>query len=104
MTIGAADGDPEVDFGVLRKARERTEKHLRAMAVNPSCVGRRRDVGSGEREMEGGGEGEEGEVKLELSMGMSADFEKAVQMGSDCVRVGTGIFGKRPEKKDAKII
>lgn len=31
-----------------------------------------------------------------LSMGMSADFETAVQLGADYVRVGTAIFGARP--------
>jgi pyridoxal phosphate enzyme (YggS family) len=30
-----------------------------------------------------------------LSMGMSHDFEIAIEEGSDCVRVGTAIFGKR---------
>ncbi len=30
-----------------------------------------------------------------LSMGMSHDFTVAVEEGSTCVRVGTGIFGKR---------
>lgn len=30
-----------------------------------------------------------------LSMGMSHDFEVAIQEGSTCVRVGTAIFGKR---------
>ena len=32
----------------------------------------------------------------ELSMGMSHDFEVAVEEGSTCVRVGTAIFGVRP--------
>lgn len=31
----------------------------------------------------------------ELSMGMTHDFEVAVEEGSTCVRVGTGIFGAR---------
>lgn len=31
----------------------------------------------------------------ELSMGMSNDFEVAIEEGSTCVRVGTAIFGKR---------
>lgn len=31
-----------------------------------------------------------------LSMGMSHDFEIAIEEGSTCVRVGTAIFGKRP--------
>ena len=41
--------------------------------------------------------------KLELSMGMSADFEGAIRMGSDEVRVGSDIFGERPQKKDAVV-
>lgn len=41
--------------------------------------------------------------ELELSMGMSSDFEAAIGQGSDEVRVGTTIFGDRPAKKDAKI-
>lgn len=32
----------------------------------------------------------------ELSMGMSGDFELAIEHGSTCVRVGTAIFGQRP--------
>jgi hypothetical protein len=32
-----------------------------------------------------------------LSMGMSHDFEVAVEEGSTCVRVGTAIFGDRPK-------
>jgi PLP dependent protein len=33
----------------------------------------------------------------ELSMGMSHDFEVAIEEGSTCVRVGTAIFGARPK-------
>ena len=40
---------------------------------------------------------------LELSIGMSEDFEGAVRLGSDEVRVGSIIFGERPSKKDAKV-
>jgi uncharacterized pyridoxal phosphate-containing UPF0001 family protein len=32
----------------------------------------------------------------ELSMGMSQDFELAIQEGATIVRVGTAIFGERP--------
>lgn len=35
---------------------------------------------------------------LHLSMGMSADYEVAVEEGADLVRVGTGIFGARNYK------
>jgi pyridoxal phosphate enzyme (YggS family) len=33
-----------------------------------------------------------------LSMGMSHDFEIAIEEGSTCVRVGTGIFGERASR------
>ena len=33
----------------------------------------------------------------ELSMGMSGDFEKAIPLGASYIRVGTGVFGERPE-------
>jgi len=33
----------------------------------------------------------------QLSMGMSHDFEVAIEEGSTCVRVGTAIFGERTE-------
>lgn len=33
----------------------------------------------------------------QLSMGMSHDFEVAIEEGSTCVRVGTAIFGGRPK-------
>lgn len=38
---------------------------------------------------------------FELSMGMSSDFEGAIALGSDQVRVGTTIFGERPPKASA---
>jgi hypothetical protein len=40
--------------------------------------------------------------KLELSMGMSSDFEEAIVAGAGTVRVGTGIFGARKSKEDIK--
>ena len=33
-----------------------------------------------------------------LSMGMSHDFEIAIEEGSTCIRVGTAIFGERPKQ------
>ena len=33
----------------------------------------------------------------ELSMGMSHDFEVAIEEGSTCIRLGTAIFGARPQ-------
>ncbi|KAJ1962175.1 hypothetical protein GGI12_002809 [Dipsacomyces acuminosporus] len=40
-------------------------------------------------------------VKLELSMGMSGDFEHALELGATNVRVGSRIFGSRPPKDTA---
>jgi pyridoxal phosphate enzyme (YggS family) len=42
--------------------------------------------------------------ELELSMGMSEDFEGAIVMGSSEVRIGSTIFGQRPAKSEAKIV
>ncbi|KAL6711223.1 hypothetical protein ACN47E_005754 [Coniothyrium glycines] len=81
MTIGAIARSRETtpeneneDFVVLRETRDKVAKEL-------------------------GWE----EAKLELSMGMSADFEGAIKQGSDEVRVGSEIFGERPPKKDAVV-
>lgn len=40
------------------------------------------------------------EDQFELSMGMSGDFENAIEMGSTMVRVGTAIFGPRGIERD----
>jgi uncharacterized pyridoxal phosphate-containing UPF0001 family protein len=33
----------------------------------------------------------------QISMGMSHDFEVAIEEGSTCVRIGTALFGPRPK-------
>lgn len=38
--------------------------------------------------------------KVNLSMGMSDDFEHAIEMGSTNIRVGSSIFGFRPKKEN----
>lgn len=74
MTIGKPDGwegqGPNKDFLKLYEVRDSLSKHL---SVKPG--------------------------DLELSMGMSNDFEEAIELGSTNVRVGTLIFGERPPKK-----
>lgn len=40
-----------------------------------------------------------GVVLTELSMGMSADFEVAIEEGATMVRIGTALFGERKEEK-----
>jgi len=39
-----------------------------------------------------------GVLMEELSMGMSNDFEVAIEEGATLVRVGTAVFGPRPPK------
>jgi pyridoxal phosphate enzyme (YggS family) len=40
------------------------------------------------------------EIFNALSMGMSADFEIAVEEGSTCIRIGEALFGPRPKKEE----
>ena len=82
MTIGdiarsqaTGKGKENEDFKTLREERDRLEEEL-----------------SGELSGELNGR------RLELSMGMSEDFEGAVGMGSGEVRVGSTIFGTRPPR------
>jgi uncharacterized pyridoxal phosphate-containing UPF0001 family protein len=35
-------------------------------------------------------------AEVELSMGMTGDFESAIMNGSNMIRIGTKIFGERP--------
>ena len=37
-----------------------------------------------------------------LSMGMSSDFEVAIEEGSNCIRVGTAIFGNRDYRSEER--
>lgn len=34
---------------------------------------------------------------------MSGDYEKAVEVGADIVRIGTGIFGKKKKESEFQI-
>lgn len=82
MTIGAIarsqavkEGEENEDFISLKEEKDRLEEEL----------------------------GGEWKGKLELSMGMSEDFEQAISMGSGEVRVGSTIFGVRPKREDFKV-
>ncbi|RAK84309.1 hypothetical protein BO79DRAFT_181420 [Aspergillus costaricaensis CBS 115574] len=84
MTIGAiarskatTPENENEDFVCLRETRDRVVKELGLLGE---------------------------EAKLELSMGMSEDFEGAIALGSDEVRVGTTIFGDRPPKDQARVV
>ena len=83
MTIGAiarsvatAPGGENEDFALLRAQRDLVAGELAGLL---------------------------GGAELELSMGMSEDFEGAIALGSGEVRVGSTIFGARGPKSEAKI-
>lgn len=83
MTIGSFEasveaGEENPDFAALVETRDVLEAILKAETSlsNPWGV----------------------DGHLELSMGMSSDFESAIKVGSDSVRVGTSIFGARPPR------
>ncbi|CAG9794830.1 unnamed protein product [Diatraea saccharalis] len=73
MTIGQYDYDmskgPNPDFLTLVKCRQEVCENLK-LDIN----------------------------QVELSMGMSTDFEHAIELGATTVRVGSNIFGARPLK------
>ena len=98
--------------GVLQLCRHIREKtpHLRLQGLMTiGAIARSQDLEEGKenedfirlKEVRDEVQKELGGDELELSMGMSGDFESAVRLGSDEVRVGTGIFGDRPRKEDA---
>lgn len=88
MTIGAprpalSANEPDPDFATLAACRSQVAAALCADA-------------------HGGGGGQQQpeaalalERRLELSMGMSADWERAIRQGSTSVRIGSAIFGAR---------
>lgn len=85
MTIGALEQSMDhqhenKDFERLTQTKEELESWLRS---------NNNDLGKDSWGSEG---------RLLLSMGMSSDYEDALEAGSDIVRVGTGIFGSRQMK------
>jgi pyridoxal phosphate enzyme (YggS family) len=93
MTIGsleaslASDVSPNHDFETLVQTRDTLHVALKA----------EKEAGQLKGEW---GASEDG--RLLLSMGMSADFEAALQAGANIVRVGSSIFGARKSKEEVK--
>ena len=78
MTVAPIVSDPEQARPVFRRLRELRD-HLRAIIP----------LGAG--------------AWGELSMGMSDDFEIAIEEGATLVRVGRGLFGERPAPPTAHV-
>lgn len=68
------------------------------MTVGPAGEAGARRAFAGLRELRDRMEARLGVALPELSMGMSGDFEAAVEEGSTLVRVGSAIFGDRPSR------
>ena len=68
---------------------------IRGLMAIPPAVERAEDARGWFRELRGLAERH---GLKELSMGMSADFEVAIEEGATMVRVGTAIFGARPAR------
>lgn len=75
MAIPPFEDDPEVSRPYFQQLRELRERYNRSACGGASL--------------------------RELSMGMSHDFEIAIEEGATIVRVGTAIFGERPAKAKA---
>jgi uncharacterized pyridoxal phosphate-containing UPF0001 family protein len=71
MTIGALTGDQAVVRGCFKRLRD-----LRGR-IQDACM--------------------DGVSMDYLSMGMTSDFEVAIEEGSNMVRIGTAIFGQRQD-------
>lgn len=110
---GKSGVEPGEAAGLCRHVREQCPRLKLQGVMTIGAIARSRAAGEGAenedfvklREVRDGVAGELGipVQELELSMGMSDDFESAVRCGSNEVRVGSTIFGERPAKKDAQI-
>ncbi|MEI7437947.1 MAG: YggS family pyridoxal phosphate-dependent enzyme [bacterium] len=92
---------PEFVPGVLAAANRLTHVDIQGLMTIPPLA---RDVGEARpffrrlRELRDEWRRESGLALAELSMGMSHDFEIAVEEGATMVRVGSALFGPRPPK------
>lgn len=113
MTIGSIeaskasdDHETNPDFATLAQAARDLVKTLRLRTKQGEPHGLessddRAKLSAGLDEIESRAPGGGGAGGLELSMGMSDDFEIAIKQGSDNVRVGSSIFGARPPRQSA---
>lgn len=105
MTIGKLGEVAKVFFDRLVEQREQVEAALQKAGVKAGAYG----PPEGELVHNANANGSSNETiyqpapspsssRLELSMGMSGDFELAIESGSTNVRVGSSIFGARDYK------
>ena len=81
--------------GALEAVTKLDHVRIKGLMAIPPAVERAEDARGWFRELRGLAERH---GLKELSMGMSADFEVAIEEGATMVRVGTAIFGARPAR------
>lgn len=86
MTIGAAD-DTALSFAALAQCREQVTNAFQRPSITFSSSSSKRNSNLTNNSFLS--------APLELSMGMSGDFEEAIAAGATNVRVGSTIFGNR---------
>jgi PLP dependent protein len=99
---GVAPGSPELDH-LLSAARQLERLHVKGLMTIPPFFDDPEATRSYFRTLRElrdqiAARNLPGIEMAALSMGMSHDFEVAIQEGSTCVRVGTAIFGERSRK------
>lgn len=102
VNIGAEEQKGGVDiesaFSLLDRLAEMKNLRVRGLMCVPPALPQAQVIGyfAAMREMLGRAQTEfSGLPLMELSMGMTHDFEAAIREGATMVRVGTGIFGAR---------
>jgi len=85
LSLHASETEKNADFEKLRETRDLLQGWLREEFAAKAQWGSAEHGGN-----------------LVMGMGMSSDFEAALNAGSDIVRVGTGIFGQRKMKEEVK--
>ncbi|EIW84457.1 hypothetical protein CONPUDRAFT_88676 [Coniophora puteana RWD-64-598 SS2] len=89
-TESARTDGGNADFETLVRTRDLLQAFLERVNAQ------RAEKGEGETLIRWGEEGDEG--RLQLSMGMSGDYETALAMGADVIRLGRHVFGHRAYK------
>ena len=92
---------PEQAEELARLASDLPNIHLRGLMTIPQAGSTSHDPSGSYQQMDGLFRAmlEKGLVLDTLSMGMSADLETAIMCGSTMVRIGTDLFGPRPDDK-----
>ncbi|MFM8459277.1 MAG: YggS family pyridoxal phosphate-dependent enzyme, partial [Chthoniobacterales bacterium] len=97
---GFTPDDLRREFAALAKLSHLRIRGLMTMAPYSDNPEDARPVFRALRELRDELQSAHGHPLPELSMGMSGDFEPAIEEGATLVRVGSSIFGERPQQNE----